>query len=48
MSFYAGDDISISPFLEDNSSLAARKLTRHLENYFKEEEYPDGCGSTTT
>ena len=48
MSFYAADDISISPFLEDNSSLAARKLTRHLENYFKEEEYPDGCGSTTT
>jgi 1-acyl-sn-glycerol-3-phosphate acyltransferase len=32
-----GDAISISPFLEDTHPIAARKLTRFLENYYQQE-----------
>lgn len=32
-----GDTINLSPFTGDNSPLAARKLTRFLENYFQQE-----------
>ena len=47
MSFDVKDDISIEPFLEDNAPLAARKLTAYMENYFREDNYPDGYGITT-
>ncbi len=37
ISFSVKDDIHIEPFLSDNAPLAARRLTRYLENYFTEE-----------
>jgi 1-acyl-sn-glycerol-3-phosphate acyltransferase len=32
-----GDTINVNPFIEDNMSVASRRLTRFLENYFQRE-----------